>query len=179
MLQNMRPLRNCLLVGACLITMTLIGLPAMGEDVTSELNPKLRALLQREMVQVEAAMTAIYSAMIRGDHEQVREKGQAIHESFILSQELTDEDRKALKSAVPADFLKLDQAFHKQAASLAESAERRDMRQQLKIFGQMTESCVACHSRYVSERFEGLADTGAPWLISISAIVSSSQPPNQ
>ncbi|TDT40267.1 cytochrome c' [Halospina denitrificans] len=151
----MRSIRNSLL-GACLITMTLAVLPAQAEDVTSELNPKLRGLLQKEMVGIEAAMKEVYSAIIRGNHKVVQEKGQAIHDSFILAQELTDEDRKALKAAVPKAFLKLDQKFHKQAAKLAEAGGGKDTGKQKQIFDRMTNSCVSCHSRFVDERFSGL-----------------------
>lgn len=145
---------NRLLWTALLIVISTA--PALAEDVTPELNPKLRGLLQKEMVGIEAAMKEVYSAIIRGNHEVVQEKGQAIHDSFILAQELTDEDRKALKAAVPKGFLKLDQAFHKQAAKLAESGQQQKTRQQKKLFDQMTESCVACHTQYVDERFSGL-----------------------
>lgn len=144
------------LLGALLITMTLAILPAQAEDVTSELNPKLRGLLQKEMIGVEAAMKEVYSAIIRGNHEVVAERGQAIHDSFILDQELTREDRKTLKASVPKAFLKLDQKFHRQAAKLSEAGNSENTRKQKKVFDRMTNSCVACHSRFVDERFSGL-----------------------
>ncbi|KAA8983531.1 cytochrome c [Halospina sp. K52047b] len=148
-------IRNSL-IGALLVTITLAVLPAQAEDVTSELTPKLRGLLQKEMVGIEAAMKEVYSAIIRGNHEVVQEKGQAIHDSFILDQELTQEDRKTLKASVPKAFLKLDQKFHKQAAQLSEAGNAENTRKQKKVFDQMTNSCVSCHSRFVNERFSGL-----------------------
>jgi len=66
-------IRNSLLV-ACLSALTLVAVPAAAEDVTSDLNPKLRALLQKEMIGIETAMKDIYSAIIRGNHELVNEK---------------------------------------------------------------------------------------------------------
>ncbi|PAU81716.1 hypothetical protein CK501_00770 [Halovibrio salipaludis] len=153
----MNSIRNSLLA-ACLTLATLVAAPAMAEDVTSELNPKLRGLLQQEMVGIEAAMKEIYSAIIRGNHEVVKEKGQAIHDSFILAQELTDEDRQALKAAVPRAFLKLDQKFHKQAGKLANAGVEKNTRKQKQLFDRMTESCVSCHSRFVDERFSGLKE---------------------
>lgn len=136
--------------------MTLAILPAQAEDVTSELNPKLRGLLQKKMIGIEAAMKEVYSAIIRGNHEVVQTKGQAIHDSFILAQELTDKDRKALKAAAPKAFLKLDQRFHKQAAKLAQAGEEGHTKKQKQLFDRMTNSCVNCHSRFVNERFSGL-----------------------
>ena len=145
-------IRNSLLV-ACLSALTLVAVPAAAEDVTSELNPKLRGLLQKEMIGIEAAMKDIYSAIIRGNHGLVNEKGQAIHDSFILAQELTDEDRQALKAAVPRAFLKLDQKFHKQAEKLAEAGKEKNTGKQKQLFDRMTDACVSCHSRFVNERF--------------------------
>lgn len=148
-------LRNSL-IGTCLIAFTLTVLPAQAEDVTSELDPKLRGLLQKEMIGIESAMKEIYSAIIRGNHDVVEKKGQAIHDSFILAQELTDADRKALKAAVPMAFLKLDQKFHGQAAELSEAGSEKNTRKQKQLFDRMTNSCVSCHSRFVNERFSGL-----------------------
>jgi hypothetical protein len=64
--------------------------------------------------------------------------------------------RKTLKSAAPKGFLKLDQEFHELAAQLSESGKAKDTGKQLEVFGQMTQACVTCHSRYVSSRFDGL-----------------------
>lgn len=138
------------------LTAILITTPVHAEDVTSELNPKLRGLLQQEMIGVEAAMKQVYSAIIRGNHEVVQEKGKAIHDSFILDQELTDQDRKDLKAAVPKPFLKLDQTFHRQAEKLAQAGSKKNTRKQKQLFDRMTNSCVNCHSRFVDERFSGL-----------------------
>ena len=150
-------IRNSL-IGTLLITITLAVLPAQAEDVTSELNPKLRGLLQKEMVGIEAAMKEVYSAIIRGNHEVVQEKGQAIHDSFILKQEMTKEDRKALKASVPKPFLKLDQKFHRQASKLAEAGGEKNTRKQKQFFDRMTDACVSCHSRFVNDRFSGLTE---------------------
>lgn len=138
------------------LSLAILAQPAAARDVTAELPSELRALLQKEMVQVDAAMKSIHGAIIRGNHQVVKEKGRAIHESFILEQSMTPEKRKALKSAVPKKFLKLDQQFHQLAARLADSGGAKDTARQQKIFGQMTQACVTCHSRYVSDRFDGL-----------------------
>ncbi len=136
--------------------LAVMAQPVAARDVTTELPAELRALLQEEMVQIDAAMKSIHSAMIRGQHQVVQAKGQAIHDSFILEQSMTPEKRKALKAAVPKAFLKLDQQFHQLARQLANSAGARNTAKQQEIFAQMTQACVTCHSRYVDERFDGL-----------------------
>ena len=145
------PISALLAMAAILMTTSV-----QAEDVTSKLNPKLRGLLQQEMIGVETAMKQVYSAIIRGNHEVVQDKGQAIHDSFILEQELTAQDRKDLKAAVPKPFLKLDQTFHRQAEKLAEAGREKNTRKQKQLFDRMTNSCVSCHSRFVNERFSGL-----------------------
>jgi DNA-binding GntR family transcriptional regulator len=139
-----------------MLSLALLAQPAPAKDVTSELPGEVRALLQKEMVEVQAAMKSIHGAIVRGRHEVVKEKARAIHESFILKQSMTSDMRKKLKAAVPKEFLKLDQKFHKLAARLSESGKAEDTGKQLDIFGNMTRTCVTCHSRYVNDRFEGL-----------------------
>lgn len=149
----MMPVRSTIL---CTLLIALTTLPAQAKDITSELTPKLRDLLQQEMTGVETAMKDVYSAIIRGNHDVVHKKGQAIHDSFILDQKLTKQDRKDLKSAVPKSFLKLDQRFHKQAEKLAEAGNEENTQKQKQLFDRMTDACVSCHTRFVNERFSGL-----------------------
>lgn len=156
--------------GVALALGTLIALGAStaslaAEPIRPDLTPKLQGLLQQEMIQIELAMQEVYSAMLQGQHAVVAEKGQSIHDSFILEQSLTDEDRQDLKAAVPQEFLQLDGYLHELSASLAEAGRAEDTPRQVEIFGRMTESCVACHSAYVTDRFEGLegADIPAGW----------------
>jgi len=128
------------------------------EPVTPQLTPKLDRLLRQEMAAIDEAMRTIFQALVRGDHGTVADRARAIHDSFILKRELTAADRKALKRAVPPAFLKLDRAFHKDAARLAEAARAGDSERQLAVFQAMTEACVDCHRRFVSDRFPGLVD---------------------
>jgi cytochrome c556 len=136
--------------------LTALAPSASAHDVTADLPPGVRGLLQQEMVQVDAAMKTVHGAIIRGDHETVKEQGRMIHDSFILEQSMTPEKRQALKAAVPAEFLELDQEFHGLAARLADSGRTGNTARQQEIFGQMTQACVTCHSRYVRGRFDGL-----------------------
>ncbi|WP_024461237.1 hypothetical protein [Marinimicrobium sp. LS-A18] len=141
------------------------------EPVGPELTPKLRGLLIKEMRQIDQAMQDVFSAIIKGEHERVAEKGQAIHDSFIVKQSLTQEDRQDLKAAVPSAFLQMDAHLHELAASLAEAGRSEDTPLQLDTFTKMTEACIACHSTYTTDRFPGLKAPAVPadWVDAIDS----------
>ncbi|WP_163560807.1 cytochrome c [Halomonas sp. NO4] len=149
-------------LAALLASLTLSGAVLAAEPVGPDLTEKLRGLLVKEMIEIEAAMQQTYSAIFQGRHDEVAKLGQAIHDSFILEQSLTAQDRQELKAEVPKEFLQMDQRFHRLSASLAEAGERQDTQAQVETFNRMTESCVACHSRYVTDRFEGLEAQSIP-----------------
>jgi len=145
-----------IIVGSLLLGLAISTGSMAGEPVTPKLTDKLRQLLQEEMRAVQGAMTSIHSAMVMGQHERVAESAQQIHDSFILQQSLTEQDRKDLMSAVPEGFIELDKAFHQLAASLAQAGREEDTEKQQELFGEMTRNCVACHGAYVSDRFPGV-----------------------
>lgn len=144
------------LLGAFLLCLAVSITSMAAEPVTQKLTDKLRQLLQEEMRAIQGGMTSIHSAIVMGQHESVTANAQQIHDSFILQQELTEQDRKELMSAVPKGFIKLDEEFHKLAASLAEAGRDKDTKEQHKLFSKMTGNCIQCHSKYVSERFPGV-----------------------
>lgn len=155
--------RRIALVSSFFLAISLTSVAS--EPVGPDLTPKIRGLLINEMIQVELAMHEVFSAIAQGQHAIVAEKGQSIHDSFILAQSLTDEDRQDLKAAVPSEFLKIDAYLHELSAALAEAGREEDTSRQVELFGRMTETCVACHSTYVTDRFEGLegADVPTQW----------------
>ncbi|WP_161958697.1 cytochrome c [Ferruginivarius sediminum] len=123
------------------------------EPVGPKLPPKVRGLLLQEMNAVLAASHEIQDAIIQGQDGVVAEKAQAIYDSFILDQQMTDEDRQALRAAVPEAFVKRDQAFHELTGRLAQAARDGDGARQRELFGDMIEACAACHARYATNRF--------------------------
>jgi len=125
-------------------------------NVGDKLPPNVRALLIQEMQAVLTATQAILEGIVKGQHDLVAEKAEGIHNSFILKQEMTPEDRKALMAAVPDAFVQRDRAFHKLGAELAAAARAGDQAQEQALFGQMLEACTGCHSRYAGGRFPGL-----------------------
>lgn len=138
-----------------LFALLFVSVSVFGESVESEreavaerLPPQVRTLLRQEMNAILAASQNILDAIVRADDERVAEQAQAIHDSFIMKQSLTEDDRKALKNAVPADFLARDKAFHTLSASLAEAARQEDRDRQKALFSEMIDACTGCHSRY-------------------------------
>lgn len=134
------------------------GDAAAQEPVYPKLTPKLQDLLRREMISLEDASQQILSALVAGDDQRVAALAQQIHDSFILQQEMTPEDRKDLMAAVPEDFVQMDRRFHELSAELARAAEDGNVELQHERFRRMLEACTACHSRYATDRFPKYAD---------------------
>lgn len=127
-----------------------------GINIGEQLPPKVRGLLIEEMLGILDASQKIQAAIVQGDHQTVAKQAQAIHDSFIMAQEMTEEDESALLAVVPEDFLVQDEALHKLSEELAEAARDKNTTLQLQQFNQMIEGCVRCHSDYASARFPGL-----------------------
>ncbi len=134
-----------------------IAMPAIAQPVSPELTPKLRELLRKEMLSVEDASQQIMSHLIAGDDEKVAELAQKIHDSFILQQSMTPEDKQDLMSAVPKDFVTQDRAFHALSAELAKAAREGNRPAQHQKFGEMIQACSDCHTQYATDRFPLLA----------------------
>lgn len=135
----------------------MTGWANAAEPVGPKLTPRLKDLITEEMQLINGASAEVFQAIVAGDHATVAELGQKIHGSFIIKQALTDQDKADLKAAVPPEFLALDAEFHSTAARLAEAGDAKDVAQEQALFAQMTETCVACHGTYASDRFPGLA----------------------
>ena len=126
------------------------------ESVSVKLTPKLRSLLQQEMRQVLAAQQAMLASLVTGDHASLATQARQVHDSFILKQSLTPQDRQDLQQAVPLRFVELDRRFHQLALQLSQAAEQSDVQQEVETFNAMSRACVECHSRFVTDRFPDL-----------------------
>lgn len=122
-----------------------------------DLPPETARLLRQEMLQLDTGMHTLHSALVRGDGDTAAETAQKIHDSFILKQELSKEELKALVAAVPEDFVERDRAFHKLSAELAEAARAGNFDDAAGLYGRMTDACVGCHTAHAPERFPALA----------------------
>lgn len=159
---NTRTMKFRATVASFAMGLLLIGaLPATGQEanpVSPDLTPKLRELLRQEMLSIEQASKDILSALIAGDDAGVAELAQQIHDSFILQQSMTPEDKQDLMAAVPEDFVTRDRAFHQLSADLAQAGRDGDRDAQHAEFGRMIEACTACHALYATDRFPMLAE---------------------
>lgn len=126
-------------------------------NVGSQLPPKVRGLLIQEMQAILEASQQIQAAIVQGHHETVATTAQAIHDSFIMDQQMMDADKQTLLATVPDDFLERDKALHELSADLAKAGRSQDTARQLQGFSKMMQGCVGCHSRYTTARFPGLA----------------------
>lgn len=124
--------------------------------VGSNLPENVRALLKQEMVAVLDASKNILQALIQGQDDIVASNAQAIHDSFILKQAMTDADRKALMSVASDAFVEKDRKFHALAGSLSKAAADGDREQQIQIFQKMTKACMECHAAHATDRFPQL-----------------------
>lgn len=123
------------------------------EDIGSELPIDVRVLLIQEMIAILGSTQTITDAMVRGEDEVVAREAQQIHDSFILAQELTEEQQQALISTASDEFLRKDEALHKMSATLAEAARVGNKAEQREIFSQMLNACVASHTDHAAKRF--------------------------
>lgn len=147
------------LLAAVLLAATLSAGPGAAQEpepVTPRLTPKLQGLLVQEMNAVLAASQEILGALVRGEDAVVAEKAQAVHDSFIMQQQMTEQDRKDLMQAVPQAFVERDRAFHQLTGELAGAARAGDRARQHDLFAHMVEACSACHARYATDRFPEL-----------------------
>ncbi len=123
------------------------------EPVAPKLTPKIQDLLRKEMVSINDASQEILEALIAGDDERVALLAQQIHDSFILEQSMTAEDKKHIMTVAPKGFIQMDKTFHEISAELAKAARAGDRPMQQQHFGHMIEACSACHAQYSTDRF--------------------------
>lgn len=124
-----------------------------GESV--ELPDDISLLLKQEMQQIRQGMESLSWLVASGDFSEVAKVAHGLKEGYVMKRELTKEQRQILVSTLPKDFKALDQHFHKQAGQLAAAAQNHDAELVNFHIYKMNEACVACHSRFVSNRFEG------------------------
>lgn len=141
----------------CLLALTLLacasrapaptGEPTQGEGPL-KLSPALRALLLEEMHALQRAMPELHAAVVAGDLPTVARLGDRIAATFILEQELTQEQHHELHHALPRDFLHLDHRFHDEGRWLADAARQADAAHVADHYRTLAAACSACHARF-------------------------------
>lgn len=132
---------------------------ANDEPATAVLSAETRVLLIREMQALAESMTRIHRALLVGDHATIAAEAKAIHDSFVLAQELTEDQRQEIRGQLPRRFLALDQELHRMAAELATAAQHGSPHVERFWFAEMTRACQGCHAAFAGGRFPGLVQT--------------------
>lgn len=144
-----------LFAGCCLQPVVAIAEhPITDKPLLSDI-PHLQTILREEMRALQQAMSKIVNALPTGDWPTVTNTAQAIHDSFILQQKLTEQDRERLRH-LPTEFVRIDQAFHQQAIKLREAAAAKDAELSVFYVSRMLDKCMQCHARFAAQRFPGL-----------------------
>ncbi|KAA3638653.1 MAG: hypothetical protein DWP95_12200 [Proteobacteria bacterium] len=145
-----------------LLLLLMVSMPHAESDIDhesaigSQLPNHIRSLLIEEMQAITTSMDVIFRALVAGEHDQVVPQAQAIHDSFIMAQKMTEADSKTLEEVLPEEFIKRDQAFHHLSAELAEAARNKDQAKQFKLYQDMQQACLACHQKHALDRFPNL-----------------------
>lgn len=122
-----------------------------------KLPPHFLDILRQEMIQLSGGMGALLTYMVRGEADQAAQIAMNIHDSFILKQELSEEEMKELVSLLPEKFIRLDRGFHELSAEISAALKNGDFEKSGRIYGQMVGACLNCHTQFAAERFPGLA----------------------
>lgn len=157
--------RQLLLALACLLLIPATGQVAE-HDVPPpanhlHLSPALLALLQQEMNAILEGMQALVPAIVTGNLRVAADIGEQIQHSYIMQQRLTAAQREELQRELPPAFQELDRSFHHAAGKLAQAAKQDNAEVAGFYFHKLTETCIACHTRFAGYRFTGLAGDAA------------------
>lgn len=123
-----------------------------------QLSPALMQLLKQEMNAIQKGMQELIPAIIAGNWQEAADIGEHIRHSYIMQQALTDAQINELQHGLPPAFLELDQSFHHSAGMLAHAAKKHNAELVSFYFYKLTDTCVACHSKFAEYRFPGLVD---------------------
>lgn len=129
------------------------GAPADNLPDTVQLSPEVKALLTREMIELQKGMKEIVPALVAAKWQGISEIGNRMHDSYIMKNSLTDAQMHELHTSLPAPFQQLDHSFHHSARLMAEAAEKQDSEKVAYYYFRLTETCIECHAKYATEKF--------------------------
>ncbi len=141
------------------IFLLLLILPTTGysnenhQNGVADLSPKLHKLFSQEMIALEKGMKEIMSYYISGNWVEIASTAKKIQNSFVLKQNISEQQMHELHSKLPADFLKLDGEFHYLAGMLSHAADMEKVELIGFYYSKMSETCVSCHSTYATKKF--------------------------
>ena len=120
------------------------------------LSEELRAVLTKEMQALQSGMMSIIPAYIAGNWTEIQTTAEAMKNSYILQQSLTENQMNELHALLPAAFIEKDQRFHYLAGMLEHAAKSKKPELVNFYFSEMNESCIDCHSAFATHKFPAL-----------------------
>lgn len=125
-------------------------------SAVERLSVDLRGLLIQEMNALQAGMMSIIPAYISGNWDDIATTAGKMKNSYILDQQLTEDQRKELESVLPAEFIEKDEDFHYLAGMLEHVAQNKKPELINFYFSRMNEACMSCHTAFAGHRFPAL-----------------------
>lgn len=137
------------------IMTVLMSLSVNAAEQKIDLSPELRALLVEEMNAIKKGMESLVFLVASGDWHRIEETARNIEQTYIMKNRLTEHQRHELHQKLPHSFIEVDKKFHYYAGMLSHVAKEHDSELVNFYIYKMNESCVACHSKFVSDKFTG------------------------
>jgi len=122
-------------------------------DGVSSLSPELQQLFSKEMIKLKQGMNEIMDAYVTGKWNDIVPIAKKMEKSYVLRQDLSQDQMHELHSKLPKEFLKLDEKFHYYSGMLAHVSEKKKAELIGFYFSKMSETCVSCHSLYATKKF--------------------------
>ena len=120
---------------------------------TENLSPQLRVLLQKEMMSLQNGMKEIIPAYVSGDLEKIARLAGQMKNSYIMKQQITEQQKHELVKKLPKEFFEKDKQFHKYAGMLEHVTEEKHIELIGFYYSKLLNSCVACHSEHATNKF--------------------------
>lgn len=158
--------KYCLLLLPLFLAATVTSLHAEEHERQSPpsalgLTPPLQEALTQEMISVQNTMMQMMPSIASGNWERVAKLAQQIEGAYIMRQKLSAAQLDELHRKLPAGFIELDHNFHRMAGMLAHVAEEPHVELVSFYYYKLTDSCIACHSKFATIRFPELAHAPA------------------
>ena len=122
-------------------------------DGVSSLSPELQQLFSKEMVQLKQGMQEIMVAYVAGQWDAIVPIAKKMENSYVLRQNLSQDQMHELHSKLPNTFLELDDKFHYYSGMLSHVSEMKKTELIGYYYAKMSETCVSCHSSYATHKF--------------------------
>jgi hypothetical protein len=114
------------------------------------LPPRAREMLTARMQRHGQEMMSLVVNLVILRHEETAVAAEEIAAEPRLSRPLPDE-RDTINALLPARFFDLEDELRERAQSVADAARSRDDARLIAAYGQLTETCVSCHTVYLRD----------------------------